>query len=457
VIGANHVAVLDPPVPALKRPLEYTVRTFEPGGPAGWRQVVETRRLWDLDFRGRLAFSAGLWPRLREVLRESGYSVDVHDLRRPGPRLRPDRALLESCDDGELQLLGAVTRNLLGQIEVRHWADAIEQSALICRLFPRARVVVAAATRRQAGKVWRALQGQLGEAVGLALAGVRRPAKRVLVATFGGVPANTAGEWDILLLPSGEEATGTRAVDLACRMAFRRIYAFVRPQRRPDWLVQLRREQLAAAVIHHLARPRVPVRVRVLPTPPGTVAGATTALQRKRTLYWYNTKRNERVASVARAAAGGDLEALQRFGVRAGDVPATPGARPRVAVLVETLKHARRLLRRLPGWRLLHRAPTTGAGEAQASGGQQPGPAVVTAVYAATRRLRADVWVVAAGTAWAARLKGFPPRRRGGGPGHVLLLDFDDAFDARAAADAGRRVREYERRGMAVAAAARAE
>jgi hypothetical protein len=181
-------------------------------------------------------------------------------------------------------------------------------------------------------------------------------------------------------------------------------------------------------------------------------------LQRKRTLYWYNTKRNERVAAVARAAAGGDLEALRRFGVRAGDVPATPGARPRVAVLVETPEHGRRLLRLLPGWRLLHLAPPTAAGEEQASmDQQQPGRAVVTVVFAATWRLRADVWVVAAGTAWAARLKGFPPRRRGGGPGHVLLLDFDDSFDARAAADAGRRVREYERRGMAVAAAARAE
>ena len=68
-------------------------------------------------------------------------------------------------------------------------------------------------------------------------------------------------------------------------------------------------------------------------------------------------------------------------------------------------------------------------------------------------RGRRYVVISAAGTEWVARLKGFPHRLRDGLPTEVLLVDFADSFDARAAQDAQRRAEEYRRRGFVVAAA----
>jgi hypothetical protein len=451
IITPDHIAGLAPVVPLLRPVLEYRARRFEPGGPLGYQEIKETRTLCDFDIMGRLCFPAGLLPRVRKVLQEHGYHVRIDDRREDGPRLCVDRDVLAECDSRERALLEAVARERLAQVEVQTDDDTLDRMLLIGSLFPDAQCVVAVATRWEAWKWWRDLEEHLEEKVGLALSGVERAGGRWLVGTFGSVPRDTAGEKDILFLPHAEEAAGTRAVEMVVDGDFRRRYAFVVPQRRPDRHVQLRLEQVAGPVIHHLARPRAPVHVVMLPTPDSTVAAGTTPLEQKRALYWHNGTRNPHIASVAGAVVEGDRAALKALGLRNRDIRLIREVdRTRAVVLVEAPEHGRELLLHLPGWRLLDLVlrATTGSDEDEAKNNSMP--AVVTAAYAAKHSIKAHVLIRATGTAWPLRIKGFPPRCDDTQAAQVLVLDFVDDFDPRAKQDAQRRAEEYRRMGMDV-------
>jgi hypothetical protein len=321
---------------------------------------------------------------------------------------------------------------------------------LIGQVYPDARIVVAAATRGQAWRNWRKLESELKEPVGLAVSGVRREGRRWLVATFQSVPRKMAGKFDILLLPHGEDSTGERAAEMVAQMGFRRRYAFVRPQRRADRLVQIWLEQMAGEVIHRLKWPRVPVRVLILRTPGCKVGSYKTPLERKRALYWHNEVRNKHVAAVADAVVSGDRMALQALGMRNRDIRSVLGcARNKVAVLAESPEHGRELLSLMPGWWMLDMVGDGGCKSDQDDGNDRL-PAVVTAVYAAKKGTRADIVIRATGTEWALRMKGFPRKENKHTPGELLVIDFQDDFDTGASNDARRRVQEYQRQGMEV-------
>ena len=233
--------------------------------------------------------------------------------------------------------------------------EAVEVCHLFCHAFASVRTLIAVATRKQAINLHRALEGRLGERVGLAVSGVRRRGPRLLVATFGSVPRDTAGRWDILLLPYGQESTGRGAIDMVTRMDCPRIYACVTPGPPADRLVRLRLEQIAGPVIGALDSSGAAVSVVVVPTTGGAVANARTALERKRELYWHNRARNQTVADVARAVVTKDWKALRRYGVQKRIVPKTTAGRtPRVAVLVESTEHGRELTGAAAGLVVVH-------------------------------------------------------------------------------------------------------
>src|SRR4051794_39930943 len=102
VITQQHLALLDPTVPEMEPVLEpllqYRRRTFAPGGPAGYREAEASVTLFTFDVKDRLAFPAGLLPRVGRVLREHGYRVRVEDRRRDGPRLLVDEGFLRQSD-----------------------------------------------------------------------------------------------------------------------------------------------------------------------------------------------------------------------------------------------------------------------------------------------------------------------------------------------------------------------
>ena len=136
IITKEHVAVLDPPVLLLQPLLEYTARSYEPGGPTGYREVMVPTTLCEFDRKGRLVFPAGLARRAVHLLREHGWKVQVDDQRPRDRRLTIAPAVLDDLEWQEHELLEAIIREPLGQIEVRRFDDVIAKCKLLSRAFP---------------------------------------------------------------------------------------------------------------------------------------------------------------------------------------------------------------------------------------------------------------------------------------------------------------------------------
>ena len=309
VVGVNHIALIDPPVREVMLLLTDHVRTFVAGGgPTGYSCVEESLTLGGFDHRERVGFSAGLLPRVLALLDEYGADVEVDDRRELPPWLAVEKDTLNELDPQQRVLVEAVLREPLGRIELENARAAVDVCRLFCNAFSRARILIAVATAEQVVNLRKTLGSRHGERVGLAVPGVRLVGKipRLLVSTFGSAPRRTAGKWDVLLLPCGEDATGDRAVESIVWMDFPRIYACVRPTPCSDRLVRLRLEQIAGPVVHELDRPEAAVNVVVVPNTVGAVAGAATALELKRQLYWRNHARNETVADVSEAVVAED-------------------------------------------------------------------------------------------------------------------------------------------------------
>jgi hypothetical protein len=449
IVPHHHVAILDQPDARLQPLLSHVRRTFISDGPLGHRMVEQPMTECMFDHRDRLAFSAGLVPRIRRAMESYGYGVTIVDQRQPDVRMTVDPAVVSIVTTAEASMLETVAREPLGQVEIAGDDDAIRLCVMVTQAFPTARFVVGVGTRRQAQQVWDRMSKELAEPVGLFVAGVWRHGDRVLVATYAGIPPDHVQDGDVLLLPFGEQAAGQRVVNLASGLRFARVYAFVRPQRRPDRLLQLHLEAMAGPVIRRLKKRCAPVRVVVLPVATGkTTISGRTALQHKKVAYWHNFPRNRLIAAIAKAAAANDRQVLQQAGFRPEDLLALrdpPGA---VVVLVESPAHGRRIQGLLAGWSLVSMAPVTGKETVNV-----PMPAVVTAANAATHGVPADVIIRATGTEWPLRIKNFPGRQGRNAPAEVLVVDFADEFDLRAVQDAERRVAEYRRCGMNVVTA----
>jgi hypothetical protein len=451
IIICRQIAVLDPPLEFVRSLLEYRCRTFVAEGPEGYRQFDGTVGAYGFDFKGRLGIPAGLLGRVLRALSERGYQWEIDDGRKDGQLWTIDSRVFDEAEPDEQSLLQACAKHFLGQIEVRSAADALTKITQVVRGFRKARFVIAVATYRDAYRVMRKLEHQLTEEVRLATGQHYRQGGRCIVTTFPHMPPVCGDDWDALLLPTAIHGTGD---GVAYRIGFRsypRVYGFVEPQRRVDEQVSLRLEAMAGPVIHHLAKPRVPVRVLMVPVPTREVQYAATALERKRILYWHNPTRNAFIAAIAKAIAADDQGSLQGLGVPASHLPELRQSRRyRVAVLVESPEHARQLMPLLKGWPLMSVVVATESVEAP-SPKRRPRRAIMTTTYAATRGAKkADVVICATGTEWGLRIKQFPPRQDLTDQREVLVIDLADVTPLPAKTDTQRRIAEYVRRGIQV-------
>jgi hypothetical protein len=452
IITPQNLALVDPPVPLLKPLIEYTAFAFEPAGPTGHRRAEQNVQVATTDFRGRLAFPAGLLPRCQAELEANGYEVEIEDCRRFGPRFEIDDQFVAEADDVARPLLEALAHQPLGQVEVHGGiTDTVEKIALVRKLFPRARLVVAAAARRQVWKYWRSLEDVLDEPVGLRCTGHRRAGKRCWVTTHQQL-GDVAAKAHILLLPDAGQAAGDVGAKAVAEAGVPRVYAFVPVGERLDRRTRIRLEGMAGPVIHRLGPPRAGVNVLLVKSPGGTklTAKGETGLEWKRAAYWGNKSRNKAVVAAVRAFSEGIAEELRRLGLAPGREGLKSGfEQARVVVLVESAEHGRNLVQMLPGALLVDAVPREKGGkEADTDYGPKV-PLIITATAAGKKGITANILVCATGGASPLAVKDFPPAADDVEDGRdVLLVDFDDSFDKAAMDDTASRLHDYEARGF---------
>jgi hypothetical protein len=437
-----------PPHSLVHSLLEYDATVFENAGTQGYRSRVDRLRFWELDFRERLQVPTGVVPLIADRLVRAGLSVHTTDHRTYGAAFAPCVALERQVDQDDRPILAAIQREPMGQIEVHRFGDTIRWMALICQLYPAARVLMPVATKNFAGDVRWKLERSLGGRVYFQHRGRLPRNLRCMVTTFGTMNSLDPRDWDILLLPDPLGALGIASARAMSRFAYHhgRVYAFVPPSSKLSPRDRLWLHVMAGPNIYRDAPECVGVHVLWLRTPSCPHIGNLPALEFKRQAYWRNTRRNDYITAVSRAFAAQDRAKLAKYGA---PYPYTPIAidRPRdplVVLLVESTEHGRELLRRLPGWMMVDAVPQKS---------KQPSPAedaagnIMTLTAADKYGLRADVLICASGSPGGRNIKRFPATKWNDDDPDALVVDFIDEFDNRAHDSARRRAREALRRG----------
>lgn len=444
------------PTPAVKfgEPLEYVAKSFELGGPLGYREQTHEYCTWTFDENDTLLVQTTALPIVTEALLAEGHQVKQKDFRKLNKRLKPDEDVVALTRGEDLTMVRAIEGSYRGQVEVRSFDETMAALLLIIRLFPKARVLILVPTNSMARDLVHHLKPTLGGRIRRRRPNEKPSAKGCLVSTFAvfrhwNQHFPDEGErdrnWDLILLPDPLRSLGNVALAALVRFSFLacRLYSFIQPQAA---LSQRERVQLTAVsgpLIYRVPRVRVGTQLLWVDVPICGLVPWTSPIEWKRDAYWHNTCRNEFVAAVARAFSRRDIAKLRKLGVRIeGGVPDTRGGKaPVVAVLVESTEHGREL-QKLLGWPLFAYPPSNSETQQE----RTPG-VIVTATRAERRGLTPDVMVVASGSPAKLNLEKAWPKTSEFDDSDVLMVDFRDGYDAKMKSAAADRAKDSEQRG----------
>lgn len=460
----GHLAQVVPSCDQILEPdLRYSRREYRADGPRGVACSSRSFRLFGCREDGHGVFPAGLVDRVAARLTASGRTVQITDVTPANKRLVIKRSAARPATDAEDALAECVLGRARGQITYRRKLDQTNSLAALTRLFPRACITIATATRPAAKAIRRSLSRRLSEAIGLYTEGRRRSHERLRVGTFGSLDP---GMGDLIIAADATESLGVSATDFLTAIRDQKLFAFVpdfAPMSRSE---RLRIEALFGPIVFMLGGGRGSVRdVRVLvaDAPPFRQRSVKLDVTWKRESIWHNAARNQAVATLALALGDGDAESLVRYGrcvfswdERSGCV----SAERRIVVLVESPEHGRELARLLPGWPLLvgpiatdtdnSLTPATTPGNDSTAHAPWPARSIMTLLHASSlRRLDIDVLIRTDGTPWPLRLPGFPPKQLG----HtepVLLIDLADDAENEPGPALVERLRDYQKRDWAI-------
>ena len=433
--------------------LSYASTDFVPGGAFGYQ--VQTRRplLFKFNDEGALLVPTGLVPLVRDRLMQRGFRVEVNDNRCFFPA---DPSVVSTATPKDF--LETIAREPRGLLEVRTGQDVIQRTALICKLFPKAKIAMFLASRKEMRSFRRQLQTCANERIHT-FKSYDWPWEggRVVLSTkdlrrLGGHLRN---DFDIIILANILQTCGAKHLKAIYELSGRRLYGFTRQHAAIGARTRMQLQAYLGPVIYRVPDPRgkmAQARVLWCQPPWSPPVGDVTALERKRFAVWHNDKRNDLIAAVADAFAAGDKERLWERGLLlaeedSGFISGT--GVPGVTILVESSEHGRELLRRLPGWELEHLVPGTGGREANGSVSPfkiRPLDKVII-TYTATTKLESmdtDALIVA-GPEWPLEIRGFPPRSQEPAR-EVMIIDMADDIDNIAQAATRRRLRDYTAR-----------
>jgi hypothetical protein len=444
--------------PLIKPLLTWRSFSFRTGGEFGVKVAKNFAGLYGEDGRGGLRFPAAFVRAAKRELERAGLRVEVQDRSEIPPNAQPDGSVLADASGWERTLMTLLASQRRGVVEYRSEAELVDGVLCACRLFSKARTLLAAKNRDQVRLLYTHLKKQFGSGVHSHRTwSLDRPVQR-LIGTLETLKGFNPDDWDLVILPAAVEALTPAHRDALWRARFKAVFGFVRRGTRLNRAMSLCLRGLVGPVIAAggtAFQERAAVNV-VWAAPPAfaPVPRELSVLEFKRIAFWANDARNTQIAAIAAALAEGRTnEAL----VAAGCGPwagqhALFEEPARVVVLVESLEHARRLREKLPGWRVLDAAPpalpTSGWGGFAADRDfvdLTDGPAIMTEARAEKLcRHNFSVLVRAGGGPWPLDVRGFPPPDDAG---EVLLVDIADHGDAEVLAASRQRADDYRERG----------
>lgn len=302
---------------------------------------------------------AGLEPAIQRVIESHGCQV-LKTGKRPQTLPEPKWKKLPSKKTGDQQLLRFVQNNERGLVWYRE--PNVEVAWLIAQIalaFPREKIVVLTTRDADARVLWKRLKRMIS---GVTLAKKQYQAAnvgRVIVATPSGLQQITMQieRRTICICLNPTEVFNTRRIWIDCKDWFpvlkSRMYGLLNedlllaPQQR-DYLNALFGAEWLFIPRHGFRE--LPVTVKYWKFCGGNHAkSGLPTHELKRKLVWNNSKRNRLIAGLAQAVVSEDDRALgKKFPSIAKDLYRKIGRR--VAVMVENLEHAAKLLERLPDW-----------------------------------------------------------------------------------------------------------
>jgi hypothetical protein len=451
ICGAS--AWVSPPAVDLLEPiLSCSTPQVGRGRKGNVEVVFERLKFFRISADGSLWALSGFVERIRSALVQAGRSVEIRQS--PGylERKAPDREVLGALASLERRYAEVILQRQRAQFVVVG-QDALRLYDTTCRLFPLSRIVIVALNRRRIREIQRYLQSRRRELVSAVGGPGDDEAARIQIVSvyhFGTVIINPRGVDLLLLDDAGLVANAQQSIEAVGWLRDHYIYGF-RPQASSRsrsermWL-----EGLCGPIVPHpgssggLRRP--PVRTVFVTPPEYPTPPHSDELGRKRAAIWHAQRRNHWIAELARALADRHHVALMQLGlVDIGDYYFARLNIPSVAILVESVAHARALARLLPGWPIVSACPTAGGV------GDPPQSRHCIVTLQAARHyqtLHVDAIIIATGVApcelptLLPGSYGFPPE--------ILLIDLADDFDRLAREHACDRANDYYRRGWPV-------
>jgi hypothetical protein len=451
----NQWGRVEPAVPEVWERLLRVTYKFAAGGPLG--HTVEpdfTDQFTDIGYVPRYDASSGrvdyvdvqrvpqgAVPKVKGLLKELGYTVVVKDHREDSPRWVRDNDWKKKVRKALYKAVAAVGDNRCLRV-VGGTLDLIADTvAAVARTYPEARIGIGVPTYQLLWRFWGRLRWRLGdEPLGLYTAKQKKPA-RVSVGLIKQLPRGEKGDFDLLVLPFADRTVFDDALRVVTSGQYRRVLSFTPFRLSGDGNVD-RRLMVVAGDVFPQEKETVPVTAVLLGThgtrPDGKFENA---LDAKKRLYWHNARRNRRVAEVAKRLMLGTKKAVRSLGIDAPELAGrvVTAKKTGVAVLVETLVHARELSELLPGWAVWK------GGDLDVTKPEAGCGVITTEEGAAETVISAGVLIRATGTKWPLPEVDWPWV---GDVGHGVLVDFRDEYHPKAAKDARNRVESYQEAGM---------
>ena len=445
----RRIASCNPAPPIDMRAYEYAQVTYTHGRQKDWQHFDVRAYVREAD--GTLTIPAGCAPRLIADLRKAGHRVTVDD----------HRGLHQLAEEHDFEFYGLASdeqrRRCDRIISNRQFvlrtspATAYETMGLVTRLYPKARILIPLpkTTKDIVNRVTMHMADYVGGNIGRGIGIGCDCNQRVATCSYFQFSLTNPAEWQVVLLPDADHAVKKHIADGIEPYDCQRVYGFYTPDAALTQRDRLRLEMLAGPIIDDDRRDAAggrTVSVVFSTSGTGSVTLGQDPLDRKRHGIWQNPVRNQHIAEIARALAGGDVAALSlHFRVDRNPELFSGNSRS-IVILVESPEHGRELAQLLPDWELV----TATDVDTDLQNGSVGNRRIVTQLAAnKLRDLAADVLIRVDGGDGGTQAC-VPSYQIGSIASQGHIVDFVDDFDPSFLAATRSRISEYERRGYQV-------